>query len=510
MKSKIFIKISLLFFTLLNLNFMEEATAQNGKEQNNTTKITVPDTLTTTQKSIKVNGKALNYTAKTGYITLKTESGEAQGHIFFTAYTKDGVKDTKTRPITFAFNGGPGSAAVWLHMGVLGPRRVLMTDEGASLKPPYEIVDNEYTWLEETDLVFIDPITTGFSRPNEEKDGKKFHGFLGDIQSVADFIRRYTTENERWASPKYLIGESYGTTRASALSKELIDSYGFYLNGIILMSSVLDFQTILYTPQNDLPYSLYLPSYAATAHYHKKLDRALQEKPIKDFLKEVEDFTINEYNTALFKGNLLKPQEKEKIAKKLSYYTGVSKDFYLRSNLRINLYRYNKELLRSEYEVLGRFDSRYKYIDTDGNRESGELDPSFQPAILGPFGTAINHYLRSELGFKTDLPYNLLTGKVHPWDYSTFNNKYVNTAEYLRKAMIMNPHMKVWVASGFYDLATPYFATEYTMHHLGLPEHLEKNIHTTYYEAGHMMYLHKPSLIQLKNEVKDFYKTEEK
>ena len=508
MKSQLFLKISFLFFTLLNIYPMEETSAQS-KEQSNNSKITVPDTLTTVKKSIKINGKNLAYTVNTGYISLKKETGEAEAHIFFTAYTKDNVTDKTKRPITFAFNGGPGSASVWLHMGVLGPRRILMSDEGASLKPPYEIVDNEYTWLEESDLVFIDPVTTGFSRANEEKDAKKFHGFLGDIQAVADFIRRYTTENERWASPKYLIGESYGTTRASALSKELIDAYGLYLNGIILMSSVLDFQTLLFMPQNDMPYSLYIPSYAATAHYHQKLASELQAKPLADFLKEVEDFTINEYSVALYKGNLLKAEEKEQIASKLSYYTGIDKAYYLRSDLRVNLYRYNKELLRDKYEVVGRFDSRYKYIDADGNRESGEYDPSFQPAILGPFGTAINHYLRSELGFKTDLPYNLLTGKVHPWDYSTFNNKFVNTSEHLRKAMVMNPHMKVWVCSGYYDMATPYFATEYTMHHLGLPQHLYSNIHTTYYEAGHMMYLHKPSLIKLKTEVKDFFKIEE-
>lgn len=494
------------FFVLIILTFLiMETKAQTNKDNPESGKIKVADTLSITKHSLKIGGKTLEYTATAGYLTLKSETGEAEAHFFYTAYTRDGVKDVATRPLTFSFNGGPGSSSVWLHLGVLGPRRILMTDEGESLPPPYQIVDNRYTWLEETDLVFIDPITTGFSRVAEEKEAKKYHGYSGDIKSIGHFIRRYTSDNMRWGSPKYLIGESYGTTRAAALSKHLIDQYGFYLNGVILVSSILDFQTASFQPHNDLPYILFLPTYAATAHYHKQLKAAEQARALPEFLKEVADFAGGEYTAALFKGSRLSDAEKAEIAKKLSRYTGLDEAYILRANLRLDIFRFTKELLRDEYKVVGRFDSRYTFVDVDGNSESGEFDPSYQPAILGTFGTAINDYLSRELDFKTDLTYNILTGRVYPWDYSPFTNRYVNTAESLRKAMVMNPHMKVWVANGYYDLATPYFATEYTMQHLDLPKDLEKNIQMTYYPAGHMMYLQKSSLEQMKREAVQFY-----
>jgi carboxypeptidase C (cathepsin A) len=501
MKSLLFLPNLLLFF-IFSL-FVMEIDAQGGKDA--VCKIKVPDTLSVTQHSLKIGGKTLKYTATTGYLTLKSEAGEAEAHVFYIAYTLDDVKDKAKRPLTFSFNGGPGSSSVWLHLGILGPRRILMTDEGESLPPPYQIVDNEYTWLEETDLVFIDPVTTGYSRAADEKEAKKYHGYTGDIQSVGEFIRRYVSDEQRWASPKYLIGESYGTTRAAALSQQLIDAYGLYLNGVILVSSILDFQTARFEPHNDLPYLLFLPTYAATAHHHKKLNAQDGSRKLEDFLKEVAQFTTNEYAVALFKGNMLTETERENIAQKLSRYTGLDVEYIRRSNLRINIFRFTKELLRDKAEVVGRFDSRYKYVDVDVNGESGEFDPSYQPVILGSFGTAINDYLGRELNFKSELTYNILTGRVYPWDYSAFTNRYVNTAENLRKAMTMNPHMRLWVANGYYDLATPYFATEYTIQHLDLPKALEKNIKMTYYPAGHMMYLQKASLQQMKKEATDFY-----
>ena len=381
-----------------------------------------------------------------------------------------------------------------------------MTDEGETLPPPYELIANDYSWLDLTDMVFIDPVTTGYSRAADEKKAKDFHGFNGDIASVADFIRRYTSDNERWGSPKYLIGESYGTTRASALSQHLIDQYGYYLNGIMLVSSILEFQTARFERGNDLPYVLFLPTYAATAHYHKKLRPDYQQKPLKDFLKEVEEFALTDYATALLKGNRLSAAEEKAIAQKVAAYTGLSETYVLRANLRPVIYAFTKELLREDLQVVGRFDSRYKYVDmNNGNAESGEFDPSYQPTILGGFGTAVNDYLGRELGFKTHLPYHILTGKVHPWDYSSFTNRYVNTAESLRKAMTMNPHMKVWISNGYYDLATPYFATEHTVAHLQLDPALRKNIWMTYYPSGHMMYLQKASLIQMRQEAKQFF-----
>ncbi|MCP4442348.1 MAG: peptidase S10 [Aureispira sp.] len=486
---------------------MEELDAQKKDE---IPKIKVPDTPSITKHTLKINGKTLNYTATTGYITLESETGEENAHIFYIAYTKDGVNDPTTRPVTFSFNGGPGSSSVWLHLGVLGPRRVAMTDDGMSLPPPYQLVDNEQTWLEESDLIFIDPVTTGFSRAAEEKKAKNYHGFRGDINSVGHFIRRYVSDNKRWGSPKYIIGESYGTTRASALSSHLINKYGMYLNGIILVSAITNFQTARFERGNDLPYILFLPTYAASAYYHKKLAKEYLDMELSKFLDEVEVFATGEYTTALMKGYKLGKEERQTIIDKLHQYTGLSKTYIDRADLRINIHKFKKELLRTDYEVIGRFDSRYKMKDMNGNGEYAEMDPSYQPTILGTFGTLINDYLGRELEFSSKLPYNILTGRVHPWDYSVFENKYVNTSENLRKAMIMNPHMKVWIANGYYDLATPYFATEYTMDHLQMEKKLFDNIWMTYYPAGHMMYLLKESLIQMKGEASKFYKDSQK
>jgi carboxypeptidase C (cathepsin A) len=500
---KCFIHFFIIFLFLLS---MDDLLAQGPKKEENSTKIPIDTTPSVTQHKIKIGGKQLAYTVKTGYLTLKTETGQDDAHIFYIAYTKDDAGDPAQRPLTFSFNGGPGSSSVWLHLGVLGPKRVLMTEDGESLAPPYRLVENEYSWLDLTDMVFIDPVTTGFSRAADEKEARKFHGFSGDIQSVGEFIRRYTTDNRRWSSPKYLIGESYGTTRASALSQHLIDQYGYYLNGLILVSSIMDFQTARFERGNDLPYVVFLPTYAATAYYHKKLAPEYLKKTLPEFLKEVEKFAIEEYSVALLKGDLLQGKEREQVLKKLEAYTGLSQTYLERANLRPVIYAFCKELLRGEYQVVGRFDSRYKYVDkSNGNAESGEFDPSYQPTILGSFGTLINDYIGRDLNYKNILPYNILTGRVQPWDYSNFTNRYVNTAESLRRAMVMNPHMKVWIGNGYYDLATPYFATEHTVNHLALDKDLAKNIWMTYYPAGHMMYLQKKSLEQMRQEAVEFY-----
>lgn len=483
--------------------FAMDAAAQN-KETPSLLK--VADKPNIAQRAITINGKTLSYTVTSGYLSLKTETGENEAHIFYIAYTRDNSPDKARRPITFSFNGGPGSSSVWLHLGVLGPRRVLMTEQGESLPPPFQLVDNEYTWLEETDLVFIDPVTTGFSRAADEANSKKYHGYTGDMQSVADFIRRYVYDNQRWHSPKYIIGESYGTTRAAAVSQQLIDAYGLYLNGVILVSCVLDFQTLRFEPHNDLPNILFLPTYAAAAYYHQQLAPAQQSRKLEDFLQEVRDFATHQYTIALMRGDLLPEKEKTDIANQIAAYTGLSPEYVLRANLRINIFRFTKELLRDAYEVVGRFDARYKYTDMNANGETGEFDPSYQATILGCFGTAINDYLSRELNFSTHLPYNILTGKVQPWDYSAFTGRAVNTAENLRRTMTMNPSMKLWVANGYYDLATPFFATEYTINHLGLSPALRQNITMTYYPAGHMMYLQKSSLIEMKKHAQNFYK----
>jgi carboxypeptidase C (cathepsin A) len=466
------------------------------------------DNIVVTQHKITIDGQEITYTVTTGTIVLKEETerekdyeGEKpKAQFFFVAYTKDGLENPAERPLTFSFNGGPGSSSVWLHLGVLGPRRVVMTYEGDLPKPPYQLTDNEFSLLDQTDLVFIDPISTGYSRPADGEKAKQFHGFKKDIESVGDFIRLYTTRYNRWLSPKFLIGESYGTTRASGLSGYLQERHGLYLNGIMLISTVLNFGTIDFTPGNELPHVLFLPSYAATAWYH----RALRvRRPLQSLLAEVQDFAVNEYAPALLKGDALPKRERAVILEKLARYTGLSSDYLDRSNLRVPDYRFFKELLRSRGRTVGRLDSRFLGIDRDTLGEGAENDPSFTN-IIGPYTAAFYDYIRRELNFEKDAPYQILNFQVWPWSYAEHENQHVFVAETLRKAMTINPHLKVFVANGYYDLATPYFATEYVFNHLGLDESLRGNLSMAYYEAGHMMYIHLPALEQMKKDLADF------
>ncbi|MFT7588589.1 MAG: carboxypeptidase C (cathepsin A) [Limisphaerales bacterium] len=458
-----------------------------------------------TKHSISIDGEAINYTVSTGYLVLKKEDGTSRARIFYVAYTLDDVKDAAERPLTFSFNGGPGSSSVWLHLGVLGPRKVMMTDDGKTLPPPYKLIDNEYSWLDLTDMVFIDPVSTGFSRAVDEKEADEFHGVSGDIASVGDFIRRYISEKQRWASPKFVIGESYGTTRAAGLSAHLVSRYGIYLNGIVLVSAITDFQTARFDAGNDLPFVTFLPSYAASGWFHKKLAEPYQSMDLETFLEEVKTFARTEYLTGLAMGDELNKDRKEALTKKLADYTGLSPLWISRANNRINIHKFTKELLREDGQLIGRFDSRYTGTDMNLNGEYGERDPSYQPTIQGCFSATINDYLTRELGFKTDLPYEVLTGRVHPWSYDNARNRYLNTAKQLRSTMERNPDMKVWIANGYYDLATPYYATEYTVSHMGLSPAVRDNIIMTYYPAGHMMYLQKSSLMKMKKEAENFY-----
>ncbi|HET9906719.1 MAG TPA: hypothetical protein VFQ23_08755 [Anaerolineales bacterium] len=467
------------------------------------------DRLVESSHSIRIKGREVKYTVTTGTMVLKEETAdrgkEAEGEkpraqIFFIAYTKEGVKDKSKRPLTFSFNGGPGSSSVWLHLGVLGPRRVLMKDDGELPPPPYKLTDNEYSLLDETDLVFIDPMNTGYSRPVEGTKPQEWHGFKKDIESVGDFIRLYTTRTNRWLSPKFLIGESYGTTRAAGLSGYLQDRHGMYLNGLMLISVVLDFTTLDFNINNDLPFILYLPGYTATAWYHDLLQ---PHKPLQTWLKEAEEFALGEYANALLKGDSLSKEERAQIVEKLSYLTGISTQFIERSNLRINDQHFFKELLRERGRTVGRLDSRLIGRDRLGITENPEYDPLLTN-IMGPYTAAFYEYVRSELKFESDLPYEILSGFVHPWSFSEFENRYVNVGETLRAAITHNPYLKVFVANGYYDLGTPYFATEYTFNHLGLEEELRKNISMEYYDAGHMMYIHIPSLKQMKTDLTNF------
>ena len=468
------------------------------------------DQLSTTQHSVTIGQQEIHYTVTAGTIVLKEEQekdsksdGEkAKASVFFVAYMLDDAGDTAKRPITFSFNGGPGSSSVWLHLGVLGPRRVETDQQGNLLQPPYQLVENQYSVLDQTDLVFIDPISTGFSRVVQGEEAKQFHGFKKDIESIGDFIRLYTTRYQRWTSPKFLIGESYGTTRAAGLSGYLQERHGFYLNGIMLISSVLDFQTIRFMNGNDLPYILYLPSFTATAWYYNLLDEELQAD-LYQTLREVEEFAVGEYTVALMKGADLPEDGRQDIIRKLARYTGLPIDYIGRTDLRVNIMRFCKELLRNQGKTVGRFDSRFTGLDRDSVGERFEYDPSYTN-ILGPYTATLNDYLRSQLEFESDLAYEILTDRVHPWNYDTYQNQYVNVTDTLRKAMTTNPYLKVFVASGYYDLATPYMATQYTFNHLGLDKSLQQNLSMSFYEAGHMMYVHQQSLIQLKKDLSSF------
>lgn len=459
-------------------------------------------TATITKNSVvALGGKRIDYTAYTGYLDLKNDTGKMVAKVFFTYYKKEAENVTK-RPVCFTFNGGPGSSSVWLHMGGLGPTRVLLLDDGTTPPPPFQYINNEYTWLDKTDLVFIDPVATGYSRAASGENPKQFHGFVEDVQSVGSFIRSFLSKYERWGSPKYLAGESYGTTRAAGLAKFLTDNYRIYINGILLISPVLNFGTNDYYVGNDLPRALYVPSYTAAAWYHKKLAPALQAD-LQKALKESEAFALNEYAPALLKGGWLSEAEKNNMAEKLSYYTGLEKDLLLRANLRLEENRFYKELRRKDGLTIGRLDSRFTGRNLDEAGEFVEFDPSFTN-IDGPFTSTMNDYFQRELKFKEEQPYNIF-GSVHPWNYSNVQNKFLNVAESLRDAMTKNTNLKVYVGSGYYDFATPYFTAKYDVEHMFLKPELRKNLRHYFYESGHMYYIHKPSMIQFKKDVDAFF-----
>lgn len=461
------------------------------------------DKTSKTEHSISINGRTLKYTAVAGTLVLRKEDGTPTASIFYTAYTKDEVADLTKRPLTFAFNGGPGSSSVWLHLGSLGPKRVVLDAEGQPLPPPYRFADNPYTLLDLTDLVFIDPVSTGYSRAAVEADAKNFHGFTGDINSVGEFIRLYTSRNGRWDSPKFLAGESYGTTRAAALSGHLQDALGINLNGIVLMSSVLNFGTIRADAGNDLPYLLYLPTFTAAAWYHKKLPKDLEAAGLTKAIEESRRFASGPYTLALFKGDSISAEERATTVKNLARLTGLSPQFIEECNLRVSPGRFEKELLRDQRRTLGRYDSRLEGIDQDAAGSRPDYDASYA-SVQGAFTAAWNQYVHTELKYESDLPYEILTDRVQPWSYREFENRYVNVAETLREAMTQNASLHVYVANGYFDFATPFLATEYTVNHMLLDPKLRDHISLGYYEAGHMMYTQLKSLEKLKQDISRF------
>jgi carboxypeptidase C (cathepsin A) len=473
------------------------------------------DQLVVRHHQTEIGGATVRYASTTGRIVLHQEKrapgepgaawegAKARAEVFFVAYTREGTGDPAGRPVTFSFNGGPGSSSVWLHLGLLGPKRVRLQDDGMAVAPPYALVENEASLLDVSDLVFIDPVGTGYSRAASGEKPRDFYGFDGDVESVGDFIRLWVTRFSRWSSPKFLIGESYGTTRAAALAGYLMERHALYLNGLMLVSSVLDFSTVRFEPGNDLPPLLFVPTYAAAAHYHGALAPDLQARPLDDLLAEVERWTLEAYGPALLQGDALPAAHGERIAVELARYTGLDVGYVRRSRLRIDIHRFTKELLRSSGRTIGRIDARYTGVDRDEAGATPEFDPSMG-ATTGAYGAAINDYLRRDLGFESDLPYEVIQGLYAHWDYGRFQNKFVNVAETLRKAIATHPFLRVFVASGVYDLATPHFATRYTLDHLGLPPRLRGNLEEVRYPGGHMMYVDVAILQRLKDDLARF------
>src|SRR5437868_6013627 len=495
-----------------------------------------------TEHTLTVAGKTIHYRATAGYMVMRDwnekkrpEEGEGdrrrepspspakeadkskdkdgkdkdepkqKAKVFYVAYTRTDVgNDPAKRPITYSFNGGPGSASVWLHLGALGPRRTELTDRGEAPLAPYHLVDNEATWLDATDLVFIDPVSTGYSRSAPGEDPKQFHGFKEDLASVGDFIRLYTSRNARWASPKFIIGESYGTTRAAGLSDYLQERYGFYVNGIILVSSILDFSTARFAPGNDRPYPLFLPTYTAAAWYHKRLPPDMQSKSLTDVLKESENFASNKYLLALNRGDQLDENQRKELAADLARFTGLPADAVAQHNFRIPARRFFFDLLKDKNRSIGRYDARFTGIRYDPGTEESDFDPSYE-AVYGPYTATLNDYVRRELKFESDLPYELIAD-VEPWNFGNAVEGFPNTAEDLRKAMTRNPYLKVWVTCSYYDLATPFFGAENVVSGMNLEPAIKANLRFTYYESGHMLYIHKPSRVKFKDDFLAFLK----
>jgi carboxypeptidase C (cathepsin A) len=460
-----------------------------------------------TEHTIKIAGQTVSYKATASTTLIKDDKSEPTASIFSIAYTRSDPKDMSQRPVSFVYNGGPGSSSIWLHMGAFGPRRVVTTDAGPTPPPPFKMVDNADSLLDKTDLVFIDPVGTGFSRAVGKAKDKDFWGIDEDVKSLAQFISTYVSRNGRWNSPKFLIGESYGTFRSAALGNYLQQHNGMYLNGIVLISSVLDLGTISFHAGDDSSYIFYLPSYAATAAYHKMLKD--QPADLNAFLTEARQFASTEYAGALMKGANLSTAEKADIAKKLSRFTGLSDDYLVKADLRVNLSQFMAELQRSRGLSTGRLDARFSGPQTDLLAEYADYDPqSF--AVEGAFVAAFNSYVREDLKFGKDLTYNTLSYEANgAWNWkrkaggSGFPGS-PNVEPDLVEALVTNPHLHVEVENGLYDLATPFLATEYTMTHLGLPENLQKNIQLQYYDAGHMMYLREADLAKLKANIAAF------
>jgi carboxypeptidase C (cathepsin A) len=436
-----------------------------------------------TSHTVRLDGRDIKYTATAGTLPIRGADGKVAARMFFVAYTKDG-EDVKTRPLSFLYNGGPGSSTVWLHMGSFAPKRVQMADEGFHPAPPYRLVDNENSLMDVTDLVFVDAISTGYSRVVTGVNAAQFHGQEGDLHAFGDFINEYLKTSSRWPSPKYLIGESYGTIRSAGLSQELQTRHGIELNGIVLVSSLLTFQTLLTGPQNDIAYVSYFPTYTTTAWYHKRLPADLQAMDVKRVADEARAFATGEYATTLLKGNSLGDAERKAVAQKIARLTGLAAAYVERANLRIDPDRFRKELLRDKRLVVGRLDSRYTATDADAAGDQQEFDPSVA-ALQGAYTALFSDYVKNELKWESDIHYDTLAN-VRPWTF--VQNAYMDMTEPLRQTMARNPFLKVHVVAGYYDMATVFMGSEINFWHLGYDRTFTDRVSFSYYEGGHMMY----------------------
>ena len=450
--------------------------------------------------TVTIDGEPVTYTAETGMLPVLKADGTSRASLFYVAYTRQGVANKAARPVTFCFNGGPGSASVWLHLGALGPRRVKMNPDGSLPAPPFSMVDNEYSLLKASDLVFIDPVATGFSRVTKDEKPADFFGVDGDLDSVSEFIRLWTTRHERWLSPKYLCGESYGVFRAAGLADRLSSRYGMYLNGLVLVSGVLDFATLEGATGNDLPYPLILPAYTAVAFYHHKLPADLSDN-LTNALAESRAFARGEFTSALLQGAALPVDERAKIVAELARLTGLKPQVIADNNLRVDEGVFRKQLLHDEGMILGAYDARLTGRDGDPASPYPDFDPA-NTAVLGPFSAAMNSYVRSELKFEDDLPYELLSS-VQPWNYGVRNN-YPNTSEKLADVMNQNPYLKILVFGGRCDLVCPIDTIKHSLSHMSLAPEQRKNIRYVEFDAGHMMYINLPDLQKMHQELENF------
>jgi carboxypeptidase C (cathepsin A) len=462
-----------------------------------------------TQHTVAIGGVPVNYTATAGTLIVRNEKDEPWASMGYTAYVKRDAGNASRRPVTFAYNGGPGSSSVWLHMGALGPRRIVTADAGPTPPPPYQLVDNAYSLLDRTDLVMIDPVGTGYSKAVGEAKDKDFWGVDPDIQSVSKFIKQYVSDNGRWNSPKYLLGESYGTTRSAGIVDNLQTAEGMSFNGVILVSVALDLEAIFNIPGNDRPFPLFLPTYAATSWYHKALPS--QPKDLEPFLEEVRRYALGPYSDALLKGDRLPEAERHAVAEKLHQYTGLSADYIEKANLRVTEGEFTQELLREHGETVGRLDARFTGVSLDRLAKEADYDPQ-EAAIAAAFTAAFLNYYNEELKFGQGKSYEIESGQI--WRFWEWKHKspgapfpipgLPNTGLDLAHALAYNPSLQVLILNGTYDLATPFLATEYMVSHLGLEKKLQPHVQMKYYPAGHMMYVQEQSLKAFKADVAAF------